>query len=115
MDQDNTLTQERVAALLPLYEPIVFQWSKAMGLVEKLSKWIPYELAEGAQKAPLACSSSRDQLNRVVIGGEKWILLVNPTREKFRVEPGGAYRLLASPAQFAKRSHASCLVRADHL
>jgi [histone H3]-lysine36 N-dimethyltransferase SETMAR len=111
LDQDDLQTQEELAEQLGVNRSTVSRRLSAMGLIQKLSKWVPHELTERQQQSRqticellLARHERKSFLHRIVTGDEKWIFFENPKRGKSWTEPGTAPNTIAKQDRFGKKA-----------
>lgn len=109
LDEDNTQTQSELATALNITQQGVSKRLKALGLIRKLSYWVPHELTERqmeCRKTTCEMLLQRQQrkgfLHRIVTGDEKWIYYENPKRKAAYVKPGEP-----GPSQPKKNTHCS--------
>ena len=111
LKQDDTQTQEELAEQLQVDQSTISRRLSAMGLIQKLSKWIPHDLNERSQERRLTICTlllerheRKSFLHRIVTGDEKWIFFENPTREKSWVKPGTSSKTTVRPNRFGKKA-----------
>ena len=95
LDQDSCQTQEDLAKSLGVEQSTVSRRLKAMGMIQKMSHWVPHELKDrDVERRKTICELLLERqkrkgfLHRIVTGDEKWFYYENPKRKKARVKPG---------------------------
>jgi histone-lysine N-methyltransferase SETMAR len=98
LSEDCCQTQSELATSLGVDRSTVSKRLKAMGMVQKVSNWVPHELKErDIERRKTICEilvqrqERKGFLHRIVTGDEKWIYYENPKRKKAYVhlgEPG---------------------------
>ena len=95
LDQDSCQTQEDLAKSLGVEQSTVSRRLKAMGMIQKMSHWVPHELKDrDVERRKTICELLLERqkrkgfLHRIVTGDEKWIYYENPKRKKAWVKPG---------------------------
>ena len=92
LSEDPCQTEEELALALDVTQASVSKRLKKMGMVQKLSYWVPHELTERQQEnRKTMCEillQRHSILHRIVTGDEKWIHYDNPKRLKAWVKAG---------------------------
>jgi [histone H3]-lysine36 N-dimethyltransferase SETMAR len=111
LDEDDTLSQKQMAAMLNVSQQTISDRLKAMGKIQKCGKWVPHELNERQMENRkntceilLQRHVRKTVLHRVVTGDEKWIYFKNPKRKKSWVSPGQPSTSTAKPDRFGKKT-----------
>ena len=85
LDEDDTLSQKQMAAMLNVAQQTISDRLKAMGKIQKCGKWVPHELNERQmENRKTICQillqrhERKSILHRIVTGDEKWIYFKNP-------------------------------------
>ena len=86
LEKDDTQTQEELAGQLQVDHSTISRRLTRMGLIQKLSQWVPHKLSERQQERRLttctlllARHERKPFLYRIVTGDEKWIFFDNPS------------------------------------
>jgi len=89
LDEDNTQSQKILAEQLDVTQPAISVRLRAMGMVQKIGKWVPHKLSDRQMERRqntceilLARQKRKSFLHRIVTGDEKWIYFENPKRKK---------------------------------
>lgn len=95
LSQDSCQTQEQLSISLGVDRSTVAKRIQAMGMIQKLGRWVPYELRPRDVEGRLCICEQLLQrqrrksfLHRIVTGDEKWIYYSNPKRKRSWGEPG---------------------------
>lgn len=111
LEENDSQTQEELAEQLGVTRETVSRRLKTMGLIQKLSKWVPHNLTERNQERRsatcdflLARHTRKPFLHRIVTSDEKWIFYENPKRQKSWVRPGTAPKSTVRPNRFGKKA-----------
>lgn len=95
LDEDSCRTQSELSELLGVDQTTISKRLKSMGMIQKMSHWLPHELKErDIERRKTICEILVDRqkrkgfLHRIVTGDEKWIYYENPKRRKSWVIPG---------------------------
>lgn len=95
LDEDDAQTQQQMADQLNVVQSVVSDRLRAMGKIQKESRWVPYELKDrDIERRKTTCEilierhERKSFLHRIVTGDEKWIYFSNPKRKKSWVDPG---------------------------
>lgn len=95
LDEDDAQTQQQLADQLGVNQSTISDRLKAMGKIQKMSKWVPYELSpRDIERRKTMCEillerqERKSFLHQIVTGDEKWIYFSNPKRKKSYVNPG---------------------------
>ena len=85
LDQDSCQTQEDLAKSLGVEQSTVSRRLKAMGMIQKMSHWVPHELKDrDVERRKTICELLLERQKRkgflhpIVTGDEKWIYYENP-------------------------------------
>jgi histone-lysine N-methyltransferase SETMAR len=110
LDEDDTQTQEELAEQLQVDRATVSRRLSGMGLIRKISRWVPHQLSDRNQERRLttcelllARHKQKSFLHRIITGDEKWILFDTPKRQKSWVKPGTASKTTVRPNRFGKK------------
>lgn len=94
LDEDPCQTQEELAKSLGVEQTTISKRLKAMGMIQKMSHWVPHELKErDIERRKTVCElllqrqKRKGFLHRIITGDEKWIYYENPKRIKAWVKP----------------------------
>lgn len=97
LDQDSCQTQEELAESLGVDQATISRRLKALGFIQKMGNWVPYELKPRDVERRFCMSEmllerhkKKSFLHRIVTGDEKWIHYDNPKRKKAYVKKGEA-------------------------
>jgi len=89
LDEDDAQTQQQFVDQLNVTREAVSIRLKSMGKIQKIGKWVPYELNERQQENRkttcemlLARYKRKSFLHRIVTDNEKWIYFENPKRKR---------------------------------
>jgi [histone H3]-lysine36 N-dimethyltransferase SETMAR len=111
LDEDDGQTQQQLAEQLNVTHQCISQRLKAMGMIQKVGRWVPHELTERQQENRkttcemlLARYKRKSFLHRIVTGDEKWIYFKNPKRKKSYVRRGQPAKSTARPDRFGKKA-----------
>ena len=95
LDENDAQTQQQLADQLNVTREVVSICLKSMGKIQKMGKWVPYELNERQQENRkttcemlLARYKRKSFLHRIVIGDEKWIYFENSKRKRSWITSG---------------------------
>lgn len=84
LDEDSCQTQEELAESLGVTQQVISKRFKALGYIQKVGNWVPYELEPRDVERPFCMSEMLFQrfekksfLHRIVTGDEKWIYYDN--------------------------------------
>lgn len=95
LNEDATQTLKALANALHVDKSTVSKRLQALGMIQKVGKWLPSELTERSVGVRLTICDlllQRNQrksfLHRVITGDEKWIQYDHPKRPKAWVKPG---------------------------
>lgn len=104
LDEDACQTQEELAKSLGVDQATISRRLKALGFIQKLGNWVPYELKPRDVERRFCMSEmllerhkKKSFLHRIVTGDEKWIHYDNPKRKKSYVKPGQPSTSTAKP------------------
>lgn len=111
LNEDDTLSQKQMAAMLNVAQQTISDRLKAMGKIHKCGKWVPHELNERQMENRkntceilLQRHERKSVLHRIVTGDEKWIYFKNPKRKKSWVNPGQPSTSTAKTDRFGKKA-----------
>ena len=111
LDEDDTLSQKQMAAMLNVAQQTISDRLKAMGKIQKCGKWVPHELNERQMENRkntceilLQRHERKSVLHRIVTGDEKWIYFKNPKRRKSWVNSGQPSTSTAKTDRFGKKA-----------
>lgn len=111
LDEDDSQTQQELADQLHVTQKAVSKRLKAMGKIQKMSKWVPHELNERQQENRkttcemlLARYRRKSFLHRIVTGDEKWIYFENPKRKRSWLSPGEPSTSTARPNRYGRKA-----------
>ncbi|XP_023235836.1 paxillin-like [Centruroides sculpturatus] len=92
LDENDTQSQKMLAEQLGVTQPAISMHLHAMGKIQKIGKWVPYELndrqmeqCQNTCKILLARQKRMSFLRHIVTGDEKWIYFENPKCKKLWV------------------------------
>ena len=111
LNEDDTLSQKQMAAMLNVAQQTISDRLKAMGKIQKCGKWVPHELNERQMENRkntceilLQRHERKSVLHRIVTGDEKWIYFKNPKRKKSWINPGQPSTSTAKTDRFGKKA-----------
>lgn len=111
LNEDDTLSQKQMTAMLNVAQQTISDRLKAMGKIHKCGKWVPHELNERQMENRkntceilLQRHDRKSVLHRIVTDDEKWIYFKNPKRKKSWVYPGQPSTSTAKTDQFGKKA-----------
>jgi len=94
LNKDDIQSQKMLAEQLGVSQTVISMRLHAMGKVQKIGKWVPYELNDRQMERRqntcqilLPRQKRKSFLHRIVTGDEKWIYFQNPKRKKSWVDP----------------------------
>ena len=88
LDEDDTQSQKMLAEQLGVSQAAISMRLHAMGKVQKIGKWVPYQLNDRQMERQNTCQillarqKRKSFLHRIVTGDKKWIYFQNPKRKK---------------------------------
>lgn len=104
LDEDACQNQQDLAKSLGVDQATISRRLKALGFIQKLGNWVPYELKPRDIERRFCMSEmllqrhkNKSFLHRIVTGDEKWIHYDNPKRKKSYVKPGQPSTSTAKP------------------
>lgn len=104
LSEDSCQTQEELAESLGVDQATISRRLKALGFIQKVGNWVPYELKPRDVERRLCMSEmhlerhkKKSFLHRIVTGDEKWIHYDNPKRKKSYGPPGHKPKSTAKP------------------
>ena len=95
LNEDSCQTQEKLAESLGVTRQAISKRLEALGFIQKVGNWVPYELKPRDVERRFCMSEmllqrhkTKSFLHRIITGDEKWIHYDNPKRKKSYVKPG---------------------------
>lgn len=104
LSEDSCQTQDELAKALGVTQATISRRLKALGFIQKVGNWVPYELKPRDVERRFCMSEmhlerykKKSFLHRIITGDEKWIHYDNPKRKKSYVKPGQPGTSMSKP------------------